>query len=169
MNSTSGERSRIFHACGVNFFSAFLPAFFCTFSAMTIHKVIPVSERMSTDILLTFGIFTLPMLFCGIPVHYLTTRFPKRNIILFSRFFEMLTMLGGTFALSRIPEMKGSSILGTIPLYATVLLMGTEYAIYRPALKIYLAQEAKKKALPQCSAGTESATCFGISSGGMLA
>lgn len=169
MSIRSGDRSCMFHAGAVNFLSAFTPAFFCTFSAMAIHHVLPVFPWMSTDILLTFGIFTLPMLFSPIPVHYLTMRFPKRNVVVFSRFFEVLLMLAGTFALNGLSPVKGFSGPGVLPLFGTVLFMGAGYAVFRPALKIYLAQELEKKALPRCSALTESTTCFGISFGGMMA
>jgi len=142
-----------------NFLSAFNPAFFCSYAALLIHHFNPLFEKQSYHVLLVFAIYTLPMLFTCIPVHYLTTRFSCRNVITFSRAFEALFLIPGTVFIALLPSMH------SFPLLLVVLLMGIEYAMYRPALKGYTAGVVSKAALPWASAVTEATTFLGIGLG----
>lgn len=151
-------------AAGSNFFSSFNPAFFCSFAALLLHQVHPVFDKLGYDVLLIYALFSLPLLFTGIPEHYLTTRYSCRNVIAFARASEFLTMLAGTAVIWLAP-----TVSHPLPLLIIVLLMGVEYAMYRPALKCYSAEMIRKSALPWASAATEGTTFFGISLGGMLA
>lgn len=143
-----------------NFLSAFNPAFFCSYAALLIHHFNPLFEKQSYHVLLVFTIYTLPMLFTGIPVHYLTTRYSCRNVITFSRAFEALFLIPGTFFILFLPSLHPFSLL------LIVLLMGIEYAMYRPALKGYTAGMVSKGALSWASAVTEATTFLGIALGG---
>lgn len=151
------------YAAGANVLSSFNPAFFCSFAALLIHQVNPVFNTLACNVLLVFTVFIAPLLFTGIPEHYLTTRYSCRNVVTFARFAEFLTMLLGTGAIALTPALQAG------PLLAVVLLTGAEYAMYRPALKGYSAGMVGRSALPWASAATEAATFLGISLGGMLA
>ena len=151
------------YAGGTNFLSSFNPALFCTFAALLIYHNAPLFGKLSYHVLLVFALLALPMLLAGAPVQYLTARYSCRNIVILSRAAEMVTMLLGTLAVYLI----GS--LHAMPLLLIILLLGTEYTVYRPALKCYTAGMVRKPALPWGSAATEAAGFLGISSGGIIA
>ena len=143
---------------GTNFLSSFNPAFFCTFTALLVFHDTAVFEKLAMSILFTFALFALPLLFTGIPEHYLTTRYSCRNVVTFSRFFECITAIAAA-AILALPDK--SAFLFFLP----VLLQGIEYAMYRPALKCYTAEMVPRHLLSKASALTEATTFFGIAAG----
>ena len=148
---------------GTNFLSSFNPAFFCTFTALLVFHDTTVFEKLAMSILFTFALFAMPLLFTGIPEHYLTTRYSCRNVVTFSRFFECITAIMAA-ALLALPGKK-STVLYFLP----VLLQGIEYAMYRPALKCYMAEMVPRHLLSRASALTEATTFFGIAAGASCA
>ena len=151
------------YAAGTNFLSSFNPALFCSFAALLVYHADPLFGKLSYHMLLVFAILALPMLFAGAPVQYLTARYSCRNVVILSRAAEMITMLLGTAAVLLLKT------LHAVPLLLIILLLGIEYAVYRPALKCYTAGMVRKPALPWASAATEAAGFLGISSGGIIA
>ena len=151
------------YVAGTNFLSVLNPAFFCSCAAYLIHQTCPVFEQLPYTVLLVFSIFTLPLIFTGIPEHYLTTRYSCRNVVTFSRACEMFTMLLGTLFIFLLP------VVGAVPLLSVTAVLGIEYAMFRPALKCYTAEMVGKPTLSWASAATESTTFFGIGIGGVLA
>ncbi|MBR2365162.1 MAG: MFS transporter [Lentisphaeria bacterium] len=145
-----------------NFLSSFNPAFFCTFTALFVHYHNMLFDRLAMNVLFTYALFALPMLFTGIPVHYLTTRFSCRNVVTFSRFSEFFSATIAFFILLLAPK---SSFL----LFLPVVLQGIEYAMFRPALKCYAAEMVPRPLLSKASAATEAATFFGIAAGASTA
>ncbi|MBQ9336231.1 MAG: AMP-binding protein [Lentisphaeria bacterium] len=151
------------YAAGVNFLSSFNPALFCSFSALLIYYTNPLFSKLSFHVLLVFGIFALPLVISGAPVQYLINRFSCRNVVILSRAAEMITMLAGTVTMLLVPNYYA------MPLLPVILLLGIEYAIYRPALKCYTAEMVDKPFLSWSSAATEAAGFLGIGVGGVVA
>ena len=151
------------YATGTNFLSSFNPALFCSFTALVIYYTHPIFGKLSNHILAVFAIFALPMLFAAAPVQYLTNRYSCRNVVIISRLLEMFTMLLGSVFILLIDTFHA------VPLLLIVLVLGAEYALYRPALKCFTSGEVRKAALPWTSAAMEAAGFLGISSGGVIA
>ena len=147
---------------GTNFLSSFNPAFFCTFTALFVSGSALLFDRLAMNVLFTYALFALPMLFTGIPEHYLTTKFSCRNVVTFSRFFEFSSAIFATvlFALG---------VKNPVLLFFPVVLQGIEYAMYRPALKGYTAEMVPRPLLSRAGAATESVTFFGIAAGASAA
>lgn len=164
MNEASKNHSyTISHLARTNFLSSFNPAFFCTFTALFVSQHDLLFDRLAMNVLFTYALFALPLLFTGLGEHYLTTKYSCRNVITFSRFFEFLTAISASVILAL--SMKNSAVLLFIP----VLLQGIEYAMYRPALKCYTAEMLPGNLLSKASAATESVTFFGIAAGASTA
>ena len=146
-----------------NFLSSFNPAFFCTFTALFVSHHSLMFDTLAMNVLFTFALFAVPLIFTGIPEHYLTTRFSCRNVVTFSRFFEFFSSILAAI-ISTCP-FKNSVIL----LFLPVLLQGIEYAMYRPALKGYAAEMVPRHLLSKASGTTECGTFSGIAAGATAA
>ncbi|MBO5761925.1 MAG: MFS transporter [Lentisphaeria bacterium] len=146
-----------------NFLSSFNPAFFCTFTALFVSHHSLMFDTLAMNVLFTFALFAVPLIFTGIPEHYLTTRFSCRNVVTFSRFFEFFSSI--LAAIIFTCPFKNSVIL----LFLPVLLQGIEYAMYRPALKGYAAEMVPRHLLSKASGTTECGTFSGIAAGATAA
>ena len=147
---------------GTNFLSTFNPAFFGTFAALLIFQTNPIFSDLTHNVLFVFALYAVPLLFTGVPEHYLTTKYSRRNVVTFSRFFEALTGIWAVFAILFYP------VLGRAGLLSVVVIMGIEYAMYRPALKGYAAEKLPRHLLSWSCAITESTTFFGIVAGAWM-
>ena len=151
------------HAAGVNFLSSFNPALYCSFSALLIYYTNPLFGKLSFHVLVVYAIFALPLVVSGAPAQYLMNRCSCRNVVILSRAAEMITMLAGTVTMLLVPDFYA------MPLLAIILLLGIEYAFYRPALKCYTAEMVRKPLLSWSSAAVEASGFLGIGVGGVVA
>ena len=162
MNNKKLSHSTIAAMAGTNFLSTLNPAFFGTFAALLIYHSNPIFQGLAHNIFFVFALYAVPLLFTGVPEHFLTTKYSRRNVITFSRFFEAITGFFSIFILFFYPG------IGRIGLLCVVVVMGIEYAMYRPALKGYAAEKLPKHLLSWSCAITESTTFFGIVAGAWL-
>ena len=141
---------------GTNFCSAFNPVFFCTLAALYINLHHPIFHRQALNVLFIAAVYTAPLLVTGVLAHYLNTRFATRNVIVFCKAIEMLLAAFGVLAF-RLPAIPGVTLL-----LAAAAMLGAEYSIYRPALKIYTAERNNIHDLARASAAVECTTFAGI-------
>ena len=141
---------------GTNFCSAFNPGFFCTLAALYINLHCPLFHRQALNVLFVSAVYTAPLLVTGVLAHYLNTRFATRNVIVFCKGFEVLLTIFGALSF-RLPVTPGVSFL-----LAAAAMMGVEYSIYRPALKIYVAERNSIHKLSRAGVAVESAIFAGI-------
>lgn len=139
-----------------NFCTAFNPAFFCTLAALYINLHSPFFHRQALNVLFVSAVYTAPLLVTGVLAHYLNTRFATRNVIVFCKGIEIMLAAFGTIAF-RIPGATGVSLL-----LATAAMLGAEYSIYRPALKMYIAERNDVHRLSRAGAAVESTIFAGI-------
>ena len=146
----------ILAVAGTNFLSACNPVFFCTLAALWINLHYPFFERQVLNVLFVSAVYTSPLLVTGFFAHYLNTRFSTRNVIVFSKAAEILLALLGALTF----WIPGKSCVGFM--LAAAALLGAEYSIYRPALKIYTAGKNSRLELSRSGAAVEAATFAGI-------
>ena len=146
----------------LNFFSSFSPVFFGSWVARTLTDAgLLFGDRMILNVLCAAGIFTLPLVLSGVLTHYCCTRFASRNVLLISKIAEVCIMLLGVAA--ALPEKAGYRLL------AVMLVYGVSYAIYRPALKQYIAFAVSKTELSRAIGKVECMTFLGIVLGAVCA
>ena len=143
-------------AAATNFCSAFNSVFFCTLAALYINLHCPIFHRQALNVLFVSAVYTAPLLVTGVLAHYLNTRFATRNVIVFCKGVEILLTAFGTVAFV-IPGASGVSFL-----LAAAAMLGAEYSIYRPAIKMYIAEHNSVQRLPRAGAAVESAIFAGI-------
>ena len=141
---------------GTNFASAFNPVFFCTLAALYFNIHHPFFDRQALNVLFVSAVYTAPLLVTGALAHYLNTRFPTRNVIFFAKLAEMA-----------VAGVGASSFWLAVPfniwlVLAAAALMGAEYSIYRPALKVYTAEKSGVRELSRIGAAVEATTFAGI-------
>ena len=141
---------------GTNFCTAFNPGFFCTLAALYINLHAPIFHRQALNVLFVSAVYTAPLLVTGVLAHYLNTRFATRNVIVFCKGAEIFLAIFGTISF-RLPATPGVSFL-----LATAAMLGVEYSIYRPALKIYIAERNSIHKLSRAGAAVESTIFAGI-------
>ena len=141
---------------GTSFCSAFNPVFFCTLAALYINLHYPFFRRQALNVMFVSAVYTAPLLVTGMVAHYLNTRFATRNVIVFCKGIEILLAVFGALTF-HISGPTGVSLM-----LAAAAMMGAEYSIYRPALKIYIAERNGVHKLSRAVAEVESATLFGI-------
>ena len=141
---------------GTNFCSAFNPVFFCTLAALYINLHHPFFHRQALNVLFVSAVYTAPLLVTGVLAHYFNTRFGTRNVIVFCKGIEIfLTAFGAVTFL--FPDPTGVSLT-----LAAAAMLGAEYSIYRPALKIFTAERIDVHKLSRAGAAIESTTFAGI-------
>ena len=151
-------------AVGVmNFLCAMFVTCFCACAGLAGHQEAPVFRREALDMVLTGALFALPYLFMPVLLRYFTTRFSSRNTVTFSQLAGVILM--GAGALLFLPGNGRIGASGTILLLFLVMLTGMDYAAYRSALRIYIAETVAKSRLPLAGAVTESTTFAGIVAG----
>ena len=148
---------------GTNFLSAFNPVFYCTLIGLFITVHHPIFGRQALNVLFVAAIYTSPLLVTGVLAHYLNTRFSTRNVIVFGKAVEILLAALGA-AVFRIPGETGVCFM-----LAIAGMMGAEYSIYRPALKMFTAERNSIHELSRAGAAVESTTFAGIVSGTVTA
>ena len=149
-------RRNIVAVAGTNFLSACNPVFFCTLAALWINLHYPFFERQVLNVIFVSAVYTSPLLVTGFFAHYLNTRFSTRNVIVFSKAAEIVLALLGALTF----WIPGRSCVGFM--LAAAALLGAEYSIYRPALKIYTAGKSSRLELSRNGAAVEAATFAGI-------
>ena len=155
-------------AVGVmNFLCAMFVTCFCACAGLAGHQEAPVFRREALDMVLTGALFALPYLFMPVLLRYFTTRFSSRNTVTFSQLAGVILM--GAGALLFLPGNGRLGASGTILLLFLIMLTGMDYAAYRSALRIYIAETAAKSRLPLAGAVTESTTFAGIVAGIIVA
>ena len=154
MSSKPGSGSLAVAA--TNFLTAFNPAFFCTLAALYINLHSPICHRQALNVLFVAAVYTAPLLVTGVLAHYLNTRFATRNVIVFCKAIEILLTAFGTVAFV-IPGASRVSFL-----LAAAAMLGAEYSIYRPAIKMYIAENYGVQRLSRAGAAVESTIFAGI-------
>jgi len=146
MNAGHRNASRDIPAlAGMNFFSTLNPVLWCAMTAWEFQRCFPAFfERQGSYILTAAALFLLPMLFLTGVSAYLMAKFPCRNILSCSKTAEVLTTL---FVLVIRPFLAPWALLPTLVIMT--LLLGGEYAIYRPALRCYMALMLPKTRLSE--------------------
>ena len=141
---------------GTSFCSAFNPVFFCTLAALYINSHHPIFHRQALNVLFVSAVYTAPLLVTGVLAHYLNTRFATRNVIVFCKAAEVFLSICGVLTFC-VPAPAGTSLM-----LAAAAMLGVEYSIYRPALKIYITERNGVHKLSRAVAAVESTTLFGI-------
>lgn len=150
---------------GVNFYSTMNPVLWCAMTAFELERHLPqIFARSAGYVLLTAGFFVLPMLFNTGFASYLMARFPCRNILSCAKVAEVLTAL---MMLALHPLMPSSGRL--LLLATTTMLLGLEYAMYRPALRVFMASTLPKSQLSSAVGKVQGAALLGAASGVVLA
>ena len=155
MSSKPGHGS-LAAVAGTSFCSAFNPVFFCTLVALYINQHHPFFPRQALNVLFVSAVYAAPLLVTGVLAHYLNTRFATRNVIVFCKAAEVFLSICGVLVFC-VPAPAGASLM-----LAMAAILGAEYSIYRPALKIYITERNGVHELSRAVAAVESTTLFGI-------
>lgn len=130
---------------GVNFYSTFNPVLWCGMTAFELERAIPGLFRQPAGfVLLVAAFFVLPTLFNTRVSSYLMARFPCRNILSCAKVAEVLTALVLLVIHLILPD-----FLLMVPLALMTMLLGIEYAMYRPALRVFMATTLPKRKLSE--------------------
>lgn len=165
MDRTASSARDIPALSGMNFYSTMNPVLWCGMTAFELENCLPgLFGRSAGYVLLTAAFFVLPMLFNTGFASYLMARFPCRNIISCAKVAELLTAL---FMLALHPVMPSGGRL--LLLAVTTMLLGIEYAMYRPALRVFMASTLAKTQLSYGIGKVQGAALFGAASGVLLA
>ena len=159
--STSGDLPAL---SGMNFYSTMNPVLWCGMTAVELERCLPgMFQRSAGYTLLVAAFFVLPMLVNTGFASYLMARFPCRNILSCSKVAELLTAL---LMLALYPVMPP---LGRLVLLAlTTMLLGIEYAMYRPALRVFMASTLPKSQLSIGFGKVQGAALLGAAGGVLL-
>ena len=150
---------------GVNFYSTMNPVLWCAMTAFELERNLPqIFERSAGYVLMTAGFFVLPMLFNTGFASYLMARFPCRNILSCSKVAEVFTALMMLALYPLVPAAGRLLLLAT-----TTMLLGLEYAMYRPALRVFMASTLPKSQLSNAVGKVQGASLLGAASGVVLA
>ena len=150
---------------GVNLYSTMNPVLWCGMTAFELERCYPHwFNRPANFVLLVAVCFVLPMLFNTRISSYLMARFPCRNIVSCAKVAELLTAL---FLLLLYPLLPGMALLVLLGL--TTMLLGIEYALYRPALRCYMASTLPKTKLSEAVGKVQGAALLGAGLGVILA
>ena len=148
----------------MNLISTLIFTCFCAYTALVGHRAAPLSGRQALDVLLTGALFTLPYLFMPLLNRTFTGRFSSRNTITFSQLALFLLMGAGAGVFCAVANGTAEkAVIGG--LFCLVFLSGMICAVYRSALRVYIAETLPKKLLPGAGAVTESSTFAGIMAG----
>ena len=149
----------------VNFYSTMNPVLWCGMTAFELEKHLPwIFERSAGYVLMTAAFFVLPMLFNTGFASYLMARFPCRNILSCAKVAEVLTALS-MLALHPLMPPMGRLLL----LSMTTMLLGLEYAMYRPALRVFMASTLPKSKLSEAVGKVQGGALLGAAAGVLLA
>lgn len=150
---------------GVNLYSTMNPVLWCGMTAFELERCYPGwFRRPASFVLLVAVCFVLPMLFNTRISSYLMARFPCRNIVSCAKVAELMTAL---FLLMIYPLLPPAALLAMLAL--TTMLLGIEYALYRPALRCYMAATLPKTKLSEAVGKVQGAALLGAGSGVILA
>ena len=144
-NRLSNAANDISVLSGVNFYSTFNPVLWCGMTAFVLERFLPsLFSRPAGFVLLVAAFFMLPTLFNTRVSSYLMARFPCRNILSCTKVAEVLTALVLLAIHVCLPE-----FLLTVTLSLMTMLLGIEYAMYRPALRVFMATTLPKRKLSE--------------------
>ncbi len=146
---------------GVNFYSTFNPVLWCGMTAIELERNFPaLFNRPAGFVLLVAAFFMLPTLFNTRVSSYLMARFPCRNILSCAKVAEVLTALVLLFIHLVQPE-----FMLPLTLSMMTMLLGIEYAMYRPALRVFMASTLPKSKLSEAVGKVQGGALLGAAFG----
>ena len=109
--------------------------------------------ELNTYVPLTGAMFVLPYLLCSSYAGYLADRFPKRRLLIWTKWMELVVMLFGLWLFH---------CKAVYTLLAALFLMGAQSAFYSPAKYGYIPETMEESDLPNGNGLTQLCTFIAI-------